>query len=274
MGRIFTFGCSFTNYGWPTWADIILYKNEGYNLGLVGGGYDSILYRIMEADRAFKFTSDDIAIVVLTTPIRWDLIIEDSVPIWKCFGQTTTSSLSKYNNKLYSIDGLLFKSFYNIILINDYLKKTNIRYLLGSVNNPYLEVENYFDEVNIHYKTTDLINYVKDNVELHLQDFYSFLHRKDNQKKWKVGKKFKDYNDYHPTPRDHFKWVNNVLLDKIDIQLNFTENMLVPLENEIESYKIHSELNNLCIKFPNLFWKRTDTKIYLMPDKKEKLKLI
>jgi len=34
MGRIFTFGCSFTEYSWPTWADMILHKREGVNYGI------------------------------------------------------------------------------------------------------------------------------------------------------------------------------------------------------------------------------------------------
>jgi hypothetical protein len=32
--RIFTFGCSFTEYEWPTWADIILYKNIRYIMNI------------------------------------------------------------------------------------------------------------------------------------------------------------------------------------------------------------------------------------------------
>ena len=34
MKRIFTFGCSFTSFRWPTWADILI--NHFENNGLIG----------------------------------------------------------------------------------------------------------------------------------------------------------------------------------------------------------------------------------------------
>ena len=265
MGRIFTFGCSFTSYSWPTWADIILYGNNGYNLGISGGGYDSILYRIMEADRIFKFTSDDIAIVCLTTPIRWDLIMGEGDSLsWECVGQVTTSKNKKYLDTFYSIEGLLFKSFYNIILINDYLKKTNIKYLLGSVNDPFSNVENYFNNINLSNKTIDLISYVKTNVELQLLDFYSFLNKNESKKMWKISKKFKDQSDYHPRPKDHYRWVCEILLKKIDIEIQLTEEMLTPIEKEIDLYTIYGEVEKSLIKqFPKYFKKRYNNPAYL-----------
>ena len=96
--RIFTLGCSFTNYAWPTWADIILYGNEGYNLGITGAGFDVLLYRLLEADRVYKLTPNDVVIVILTTPLRWDLIVNQECPLWNGFGQVTTSPNSKYEN--------------------------------------------------------------------------------------------------------------------------------------------------------------------------------
>ena len=51
--RIFTFGCSWTRYVWPTWADIIKYtdqKPEVHNWGKPGIGNVGILYRMIECD--------------------------------------------------------------------------------------------------------------------------------------------------------------------------------------------------------------------------------
>ena len=39
--RVFAFGCSFTNYIYPTWADLIMHEMpsaECYNFGKAGGG--------------------------------------------------------------------------------------------------------------------------------------------------------------------------------------------------------------------------------------------
>ena len=48
--RIFTFGCSFTQYCWPTWADMLLYENSGKNYGISGGGFDQILSNLIQCD--------------------------------------------------------------------------------------------------------------------------------------------------------------------------------------------------------------------------------
>ena len=37
MSRLFTFGCSFTNYAWPTWADFLGLEFEHFeNWGVSG----------------------------------------------------------------------------------------------------------------------------------------------------------------------------------------------------------------------------------------------
>lgn len=68
MGRIFTFGCSFTGYWYPTWADILIEEAavkgmEGYNYGKSGAGNLYINLRIFEANAKFKFTKDDYVLV-------------------------------------------------------------------------------------------------------------------------------------------------------------------------------------------------------------------
>ena len=41
MTRLFTFGCSFTQYWWPTWADILGYQHDFYeNWGRCGAWWD------------------------------------------------------------------------------------------------------------------------------------------------------------------------------------------------------------------------------------------
>jgi len=48
--RFFAFGCSFTQYHWPTWANIISKEfKESYNYGQVGAGNFFIYQSLMEA---------------------------------------------------------------------------------------------------------------------------------------------------------------------------------------------------------------------------------
>lgn len=258
--RIFTFGCSFTQYVWPTWADIILYKNEGVNLGISGGGFDLIMYRLMEVDRKFKITPDDEIIIIYPTPIRWDLIIGDP-PNWQCYGQATTSPLFKYYNDLYNLEGLLFKSFYNISIIHNYLTSKKIKYHCGSINDIFVDVGNYFEELELSSEVLELIKHIKNTVDFDLTNFFSYLNK--NEEHWPVTKKFKDYDDYHPLPSHHFLWVKNVLLKNVDIDLHFNESHIEMLETTMNKIDL---IEDMCIvndTYPEFISKRAGYGIYL-----------
>ena len=65
--RLFTFGCSFTSYLWPTWADILgLEFTSANNWGHSGLGNRAIAERVAEAHAHFNFTKDDVIIVQWT----------------------------------------------------------------------------------------------------------------------------------------------------------------------------------------------------------------
>lgn len=73
--RFFTFGCSFTSYMWPTWANIVakeMPQAEFYNFGKSGSGNPLISYRIAEVNNKFKFTDTDLVMVMFTTYCRED----------------------------------------------------------------------------------------------------------------------------------------------------------------------------------------------------------
>lgn len=258
--RIFTFGCSFTQYIWPTWADIILYKNEGINLGLSGGGFDLILYRLMEVDRKFKLTPDDEIIIIYPTPIRWDLIVGNP-PNWQCYGQAISSPLFKYYDDLYNIEGLLFTSFYNILIIHNYLESKKLRYHCGAINNIFSDVGNYFEKLELSNDVLDLIKYVKNTVKFDLIDFFTYLN--NNESHWPVTKKFKDYEDYHPLPNQHFSWVKNVLLNKIDIDLHLNDSHIEMVETFIDKIVTIEDKLTINDKFPEFFKNRVSCGIYL-----------
>lgn len=84
--RFFAFGCSFTKYRWPTWADIIsLEIPKSYNYGRCGAGNRYIVEMIYEADYIHKFNNDDLIIVMFTNVHREDRFI-DSMGGWQTPG--------------------------------------------------------------------------------------------------------------------------------------------------------------------------------------------
>lgn len=71
--RFFAFGCSFTNYKWPTWADIISQDIPSYqNWGKPGAGNHYIFNSIIEADQRHNFNKDDLVIVMWSYKDRED----------------------------------------------------------------------------------------------------------------------------------------------------------------------------------------------------------
>jgi hypothetical protein len=80
--RFFAFGCSFTNYNWPTWADIIGQDIPVYqNWGKTGAGNHYIFNSIIEANARYKFNKDDLVIVMWTFLHREDRYYKG---LWQC----------------------------------------------------------------------------------------------------------------------------------------------------------------------------------------------
>lgn len=73
--RLFTFGCSFTEYCYPTWANILsksMPNAEHLNLGRCGAGNQYIAMRMTEVNNKFKFCDTDLVVTLWTTHCRED----------------------------------------------------------------------------------------------------------------------------------------------------------------------------------------------------------
>jgi hypothetical protein len=84
MRRLFTFGCSFTNYRWSTWADCLAPEFDYFeNWGQSGGGNHFIFNSIMECDQRHNFTANDTVIVCWTSTQRDDRYVQNK---WHTLG--------------------------------------------------------------------------------------------------------------------------------------------------------------------------------------------
>ena len=66
MKKLITFGCSFTNYGWPTWANIIAVDQPDWqfeNWALGGGGNQMIARRVLYRHYAYGWQPDDMVCI-------------------------------------------------------------------------------------------------------------------------------------------------------------------------------------------------------------------
>jgi len=95
--RLFTFGCSLTQFFYPTWADLLIahYHDRAdvlENWGKSGAGNQYIFTRIWEADSIYHFNEDDIIVVQWTAMYRDDRWIEKNG--WHCAGNLYHGQLS------------------------------------------------------------------------------------------------------------------------------------------------------------------------------------
>ena len=88
MKRLFTFGCSMTNYRWSTWADCLAPEFDYFeNWGQHGGGNQYIFNSIIEADLRHKFGASDTVVVCWTGHMRDDRYINNR---WQTLGTIFT----------------------------------------------------------------------------------------------------------------------------------------------------------------------------------------
>jgi len=91
--RVFAFGCSLTDYGWPTWADFVgrhwvsTAGAEFHNYGLAGAGNNYIFHSMIKADAQYQFTDKDLIMVCWSSWNREDRFLSHpdvvhSVPGW------------------------------------------------------------------------------------------------------------------------------------------------------------------------------------------------
>ena len=128
QGRVFTFGCSMTNYHWPTWADIIGEQWEYYqNWGRPGAGNNFIFNSIIECDTRNNFTYDDLVLIMWSGVARIDYYQQNS---WcHCVNQFAKNQ----TNLPYSCpDGYEIISYPLFHAMDQYLCSKNLRYKMFS----------------------------------------------------------------------------------------------------------------------------------------------
>lgn len=124
MSRLFTFGCSYTLWPWPTWADIVAHelKIPHQNWGLPGLGNVGINNRIIECDLKNNINSDDYVLVVWSSWTREDRfkVKKSHTPYtgWSCFGDVFDTYDKQFVDNYWSLSNDLYKNSTAIIQTN------------------------------------------------------------------------------------------------------------------------------------------------------------
>ena len=211
--RLFTFGCSFTQWEWSTWADIVHRDNfTGFqNLGRCGAGNVYIFTQLMEAIQKKNINSDDTVMVMWSSVCREDRWYDGG---WKCPGNIFTSKHFglDFMQKYYDIDG-----FYN----RDIPLMHAAQMILDSIGCRH-HIMSMVDVVNHdQYETYDNSDqpYVKDLFETYesslsriLPSVHNVIFDYDYNNRLIAGYDTREgIRICHPTPSEHLEYIEKVL---------------------------------------------------------------
>lgn len=250
MKRFFAFGCSFTYYSWPTWADFLGLEFDHYeNWGYQGIGNRAIAERVAECNIENDIGPDDTVIVQWTSHLRHDyhtdrrrLNYSKLHPFTLQDGWKTGGSIFNWiNQKQYDSDWIkkffdeksyLMHSLNHISLTQELLKSTGCQWLMTSMSRfdalgcdvPENQNAETLIKKTESYSFWDDENYKKlwkykkiwdDNINHWLEPVGNFCWDKDTDWYWQAPTDPEPWKELHPSPRSHIKYVENVVKPRL-----------------------------------------------------------
>jgi len=203
--RLFTFGCSFTNYHWSTWADCLAPEYDSFeNWGQPGGGNHYIFNSVMEADQHHQFTSGDTVVVCWSSVDREDRYVE---------GQWHTPGNAHFATNVFNPEYLKTHWDERGWLIRDLAYIKAVKILLESrqgVRWKFLSMEDITVLTCSENNIDDLIQLYKDVIDA-IHPSYDRTLFKD------TGWPNRNGNS-HPSPAQHLEYLDTVLPGWVTLQ--------------------------------------------------------
>lgn len=212
--RVFTFGCSFTNYNWATWANILGFELdcEFYNFGRSGAGNYYISNLISQADSYFNFNKNDLVMVCWTNVSREDRWTDEQG--WITGGNIYNfPKFDKNFIKRWANDTHFCLRDFALIKLIDNLLKNKTQYHFLSMCDITKRSDQYRSSVssNIEYynKISNLINLYDESLNKILPSFYDVLWDDKLSVKRQIDLEtiHPYYCDFHPTILEHFEYL-------------------------------------------------------------------
>jgi hypothetical protein len=222
--RFFAFGCSFTSYNWPTWADVLaseMPNAELYNFGHCGGGNSMISNRIVEANTKYNFTDTDLIIPMWTTFCREDRYVDGH---WMGVGNMYTQDVydRDFVRKFSEPLGYLLRDLAIITMTNVYLKTLPSDYfMMNGVPYTYqMDIKNpprpsLYDILVVYKDTVNLTPPAL--VDLELGGEFKHGHTYTRQHNGE------EYRDYHPHPLNYRNYLKKIGFPLTDTSLAYTD---------------------------------------------------
>ncbi len=208
--RFFVFGCSFTHYKWPTWANILATEMphaEFYNFGKSGGGNQYISNRLVEVNKRYKFNKDDLVIVMWTTFCREDRYVRND---WLTPGNIFTQNeySDEFVSKYADTKGYLIRDLASMELASTYLSSLESD-IITLISVPYDYQQEQSDE-----SIQTILELYKDTIQL----TPPCLFKLEMNEVWENGHSYHHPHwpndsvtkDYHPNPLRYYQYLKKL----------------------------------------------------------------
>ena len=220
VSRLFTFGCSFTDYFWTTWPEIIAYDLDipFYNFGKSGAGNQYIINSLVQAHLKHNISEHDLVIVSWTNVCREDR--------WRKSGWVTPGNIynqnfidEKFVKEWADPVGYMVRDFASISLAHQMLKNIGCQYHMFSMCDITEQIDQcnfYFIEQQQSNKHQELCNLYKADLDQIHPSFFKKLWNNDiyNNKLVKENRLFNNkFSDGHPAPIEHYLFLTETFVD-------------------------------------------------------------
>ena len=206
--RLFVFGCSYTSYAYPTWADYIgVNFQKYYNYGVGGASNTYIMNKLVEANEKHVFDSNTDEVIVMITGFgRFSYMPVDSS--WVSHGDlysnvavTKNPILEFFLKNMWSEEWAVYQSWIATKIMKNLLVSKNIKhkFLMGIDNSAYRDGTVYLSEParNFTNEIYKMIDHKKS-----LDEWKSESTENQDTPIWKEGNR----RDGHPSYISHYKY--------------------------------------------------------------------
>lgn len=226
MSRLFTFGCSFTQYWrWPTWADALGQGSEYFeNWGVCGAGNSLIFNSLIECNQRNKITNNDRVVIMWTSTSREDRYVGNrwlaqGNVYWLAGSELPREYVAKFAcERGYLIRDLALIKAARLLLDNigcEYrflsmvdLGRSNFDQGLGS--NPDIAIGADLDVRDLYHDVLEIIAPSVHEVVFHGQ----WWSREGIADSYDPSR-----TDFHPVPRQHLEYLDQVWPENgVDLQ--------------------------------------------------------
>jgi len=257
MSRLITFGCSFTSYHWPTYADYIgLHFDSHFNYANTGSGNKRIFNLVTR--HLGSITKDDFVIIQWSGIERDDKILPETHDLKNTYTKERFNSTEWYSNgSVYELNGLFNENYkknyfslveqYEMLISYSWslkfaLDHIGCRYKFIFMLNPFIrhDTQNllgeplgvYYNKVDIRQEHIDEFKLSKnydlcrkelfDDLKIEKESLTELQWRMEMESayNWYVDSVTGGFHkDYHPTSNTHFK-ISLYYMKKFKIDLS------------------------------------------------------